>query len=74
MPHCPACGSRATRIHRRTVDRIRGVIFPSHRYRCTAKACSWEGNMGPKATRLYTILKWAAILIGAVIIGKAIVH
>jgi len=45
---CPVCGSATRRIRRRPIDRAVSLIFKVWRFRCSSRACSWEGTMRMK--------------------------
>ncbi len=40
---CPLCGSELHRVHRRTRDRIVGLLVPVRRYGCRNASCGWRG-------------------------------
>lgn len=40
---CPQCGSELHRVHRRTRDRIVGLLVPVRRYGCRNASCGWRG-------------------------------
>lgn len=42
---CPTCGGDLHRIHRSSLDRLAGRLsgLPLRRYRCTDRACGWQG-------------------------------
>jgi hypothetical protein len=48
---CPRCGDTIYRVHRRPIDRLRGLIRPLRRYRCRSHDCGWEGLRTPAETR-----------------------
>jgi len=43
--HCPRCTGAIFRVRRRAIDRVIGLIFPRHRYRCKSSQCAWEGTL-----------------------------
>ncbi len=74
MPLCPVCGSRTNRVHRRTRDRLRSIVNPANRYRCSSEYCAWEGNLKSGKPLINLIIKWVVFVIAAAIIGKIIVR
>jgi len=43
--HCPRCAGVITRVRRHAIDRVIGLLFPRHRYRCKSSKCAWEGTL-----------------------------
>ena len=80
MPVCPECGGRLKRVHRQTKDRIRSLFVPVNRYRCRSYDCEWEGifrspTKSEKAAKTYkSILFWAILVLGALVVGRFIVR
>ena len=54
--NCPVCKSYAIRVRRRFVDRVKGLINPTYRYRCLNYHCQWQGNICRRAEPQGTIL------------------
>lgn len=44
-PRCPECKAFTYRVRRRYIDLLTSTFSPVQRYRCTAMACPWEGNL-----------------------------
>ena len=42
---CPVCGGQATRIRRRSIDRLMSRVVPKMRFRCLDISCGWVGNV-----------------------------
>jgi|GEM_PF-2164483 len=69
MPDCPACFTRLTQIHRRSVDRVIDVFKPIFRYRC--KECHWEGNLIDPDRIPQRKTRWRAALVSCSFITLA---
>jgi hypothetical protein len=42
---CPQCGGSVSRIPRRGLDRMLGMLVSIRRFRCMGFGCQWEGNL-----------------------------
>lgn len=45
---CSRCNGATTRVPRRLIDLLGSMFISVSRYRCSSRACGWEGNLRVK--------------------------
>ena len=66
---CPKCGGDFVRVHRRIRDRLRSVILPVRRYRCSGLQCQYEANVPKTLSTKHKLALCFAGILGATLVG-----